>query len=307
MNKEQTSLAIVGSGPAGYTAAIYASRAGLQPILIEGTLPGGQLTTTTVIENFPGFPQGRDANELMLDMRTQAERFGTQIRLGSVVSIDTTRRPFLLTLDDDSQILAAALIIATGATAKHLGLPEEPRYIGSGVSTCATCDGFFYRGKTVAVVGGGDTALEEVLYLASLAQKAYLIVRRDVMRASQVMQDRVLSHPKIEVLYQQHVVHLHGEPTLKSVTLRNASGEEQELALDGLFLAIGHTPNTQLVLGQLDLDPDGYIQVRSPHTHTSVDGIFACGDVSDPHYRQAINAAASGCRAAIDADKWLSR
>ncbi len=303
--KEHVKLLIIGSGPAGYTAAIYASRAGLQPVLYEGTMPGGQLTTTTVIENFPGFPEGRDANELMMDMRTQAERFGTEIRFGSAVKVDFSQRPFQVLFDDDTQVEAEAVILAMGATAKRLGLPDEARYIGSGVSTCATCDGFFYRGKTVAVVGGGDSALEEVLYLAGLAKKAYLIVRRNVLRASKVMQERVLGNSKIEVLFEQNVVGLSGEPTLKTLTLRNAKGEESTIDADGLFLAIGHKPNSELVTGQIDLDEEGYIRTNGIQTFTNVEGVFACGDVCDSRYRQAITAAASGCRAAIDAERWL--
>lgn len=305
----QTKCAIIGGGPAGYTAAIYTSRANLAPILVEGLQPGGQLTTTTEVENFPGYPQGVSGPQMMEDIRKQAQRFGADIRLGSVVSVDLSNRPFALTLDNNDVIAAETLIVATGANARYLGLPDEQRYMGMGVSACATCDGFFYRNRNVAVVGGGDTACEEAAYLASLAKKVYLIVRKPFLRASKVMQERVLSNPKIEVLFNCNTVGLFGEDVVEGAKVVEHKGTEAErefeIAIDGFFLAIGHTPNTALFKGQLDMNEEGYIIVKSPSTATSVPGVFAAGDVADPNYRQAINAAAAGCRAAIDADRFL--
>lgn len=301
----KTNLLIIGSGPAGYTAAIYASRAGLQPMLVEGTMPGGQLTTTTVIENYPGFPEGQDVFTLMTDMRAQAERFGTQMISDVVERIDYEARPFVAHMAGGDTVEAQAIIIATGASAKRLGIADEAKYIGAGVSTCATCDGFFFRNKTVAIVGGGDTAAEEALYLAALAQKVYMVVRRTELRASAVMKSRLEANDKIEIIYGHQVVGLGGQPMLKNATLRDASGAERQIDIDGLFLAIGHTPNNSLAFGHLDTDDEGYIVTQSPTTLTNIEGIFACGDVCDPLYRQAITAAASGCRAAKDAERWL--
>lgn len=309
MSEIKTNCAIIGGGPAGYTAAIYASRANLAPLLIEGIQPGGQLTTTTEVENFPGYPEGISGVQMMEDIRLQAERFGADIRLGSITSADLSKRPFILTLDNGDTIEAKSVIIATGANARYLGLPDEQRYMGMGVSACATCDGFFYRNRVVAVVGGGDTACEEAAYLASLAQKVYLIVRKPYLRASKVMQQRVLDNPKIEVLFNCNTVGLFGEDLLEGAKLVENKGTESErffdIAIDGFFLAIGHTPNTNLFKGQIELDAEGYIVVKSPTTATSVPGVFAAGDVADPIYRQAINAAASGCRAAMDAERFL--
>lgn len=307
--QEKTKILIIGSGPAGYTAAIYTSRASLMPILYEGIQPGGQLTTTSIVENFPGFAEGIDGNELMTNMRNQAIKFGTQIQSGIISMIDTSKRPFIATTDDGKEISADAIILATGATAKYLEIPNEQKFIGSGVSACATCDGFFYRGLTVAVVGGGDTAAEDALYLSGLAKKVYLIVRRDALRASQIMQKKLQTTSNIEILYEHQVVDLIGENVLEKAILKYKKGtsEEQEriINIDGLFIAIGHQPNTNL-LPNIETDKNGYIIVREGTSYTSIDGIFACGDVCDSQYRQAITAAASGCRAAIDVERWLS-
>lgn len=304
-----TRCAIIGGGPAGYTAAIYASRANLAPLLIEGMQPGGQLTTTTEVENFPGYPQGISGPEMMEEFRLQAQRFGTDIRLGVVTSVDFSSRPFRLTLDNGDIIVAKTVIIATGASARYLGLPDEQKYMGMGVSACATCDGFFYRNRTVAVVGGGDTACEEAVYLASLAKQVYLIVRKPALRASKVMQERVFNTPNIKVLFNCNTAGLYGEEVVEGARLTERKGEAEErtfdLPIDGFFLAIGHTPNTTLFQGKLDMDGNGYIKVESPSTRTSVPGVFAAGDVCDPSYQQAVNAAAAGCRAAMDADRFL--
>ncbi len=304
-----TRCAIIGGGPAGYTAAIYASRANLAPMLIEGMQPGGQLTTTTEVENFPGYPQGISGPEMMEEFRLQAQRFGTDIRLGVVTSVDFSSRPFRLTLDNGDIIVAKTVIIATGASARYLGLPDEQKYMGMGVSACATCDGFFYRNRTVAVVGGGDTACEEAVYLASLAKQVYLIVRKPALRASKVMQERVFNTPNIKVLFNCNTAGLYGEEVVEGARLIERKGEAEErtfdLPIDGFFLAIGHTPNTTLFQGKLDMDGNGYIKVESPSTRTSVPGVFAAGDVCDPSYQQAVNAAAAGCRAAMDADRFL--
>ena len=305
---EKVRLLIIGSGPAGYTAAIYASRAALSPVLYEGNEPGGQLTTTTVIENFPGFPDGVDANALMADMRKQAENLGTDIRRGLVTSADLSARPFRLTLDGDKEIEAEALIIATGATAKYLGLPSEEKFKGLGVSACATCDGFFYRRKDVAVVGGGDTACEEATYLAGLCRKVYMIVRRDVLRASEAMQERVKNTPNIEILWNCNTQEVLGDANgVTGARLVRKDGEVFDIAVDGFFLAIGHHPNSDIFAKWLATDANGYIVTDAPSSRTSVDGVFAAGDVQDPYYRQAVNAAASGCRAALDAEKFLKR
>ena len=297
---------IIGGGPAGYTAAIYAARANMAPILFEGIQPGGQLTTTTEIENFPGFPQGIDGNQLMASMREQAVRVGADVRNGAVTAVDLSARPFKLTVDSSDEYLARTVIIATGASAKYLGLPSEDKYRGAGVSACATCDGFFYRKKTVAVVGGGDTACEEASYLAGLCSKVYMIVRRDVLRASEAMQKRVLETPNIEVLWNCSTEEVLGDGFgVTGVRLRRKDGEVFELALDGFFLAIGHHPNSELFREWVNVDAQGYIITDGKSSRTNVEGVFAAGDVQDPVYRQAVNAAASGCRAALDAEKHL--
>ena len=303
---EKTKLLIVGGGPAGYTAAIYASRAALSPVLYEGMEPGGQLTTTTVVENYPGFPEGIEPLPLMDGMRAQALRFGADIRRGVVVKADLSARPFRVTVDNGAELEADALIIATGATARYLGLPSELAYRGRGVSACATCDGFFYRKKVVAVVGGGDTACEEATYLAGLARKVYMIVRRDVLRASKAMQERVAATPNIEILWNCQTQEVLGdEEGVTGVRLVRKDGEVFEIALDGFFLAIGHHPNAELFAPWVETDADGYIVTDGKTSRTSVEGVFAAGDVQDPRYRQAITAAASGCRAALDAEKFL--
>lgn len=301
-----TQCLIIGSGPAGYTAAIYASRAALNPILYEGLQPGGQLTTTTVIENFPGYPEGIDANQLMGAMREQAVRLGADIRSGYVTGVDLSRRPFRVTVDETDTILAETLIIATGATARYLGLPSEDKYRGYGVSACATCDGFFYRGKDVAVVGGGDTACEEATYLARLCRKVYMIVRRDVLRASKAMQERVLQAENIEILWECQTQEVLGDATgVTGVRLVRKSGEVFEKPIDGFFLAIGHHPQSDLFREWIRTDENGYILTDGKSSRTNVEGVFAAGDVQDPQYRQAIAAAGSGCRAALDAERYL--
>ncbi|MBO4427296.1 MAG: thioredoxin-disulfide reductase [Bacteroidales bacterium] len=303
---ENIKCLIIGGGPAGYTAAIYASRAGLAPVLYEGPEPGGQLTTTTLIENFPGFPKPVDPYTLTGAMREQALAMGADIRKGIVTEADLSERPFKLKLDGGEELSAEALIIATGATAKYLGLPSERKFRGMGVSACATCDGFFYRKKTVAVVGGGDTACEEATYLSGLAAKVYMIVRRDVFRASEAMQRRVLENPKIEVLWNCNTQEVLGDESgVTGVRLVRKDGEVFDIAVDGFFLAIGHHPNSDLFKQWVDVDENGYIVTSGASSHTNVKGVFAAGDVQDPRYRQAITAAASGCRAAIDAEKFL--
>ena len=308
---ENIKLLIVGSGPAGYTAAIYAGRANLSPVLIEGLQPGGQLTTTTEVENFPGFPEGVDANELMDNMRQQAERFGCDIRSTAVVRTDLSQPPYHLWLDDESEITAESIIICTGASAKYLGLDDERKYMGQGVSACATCDGFFYRKKVVAVVGGGDTACEEATYLAGLASKVYLIVRKPYLRASQIMQERVLGNPKIEVLFETNTLGLYGENGVEGAHLVFRKGEADErtydLPIDGFFLAIGHRPNSDAFRPWVKTDETGYILTEGDSPLTNVPGVFAAGDVADPHYRQAVVAAGSGAKAAIEAEKYLKQ
>lgn len=307
---EKTKLLIIGSGPAGYTAAIYAGRANLSPVLVEGMQPGGQLTTTTEVENFPGFPEGIDANELMDNMRAQAERFGCKFILSTVERTDFSATPYRLWLDDGSEIQADSVIIATGASAKYLGLSDEQKYMGMGVSACATCDGFFYRKKVVAVVGGGDTACEEANYLSGLASKVYLIVRKPYLRASQIMQDRVLNNDKIEVLFETNTLGLYGEDGVEGAHLVYKKGEPEEktydLPIDGFFLAIGHRPNSEVFRPWVETDETGYIKTVPGTPRTSLPGIFAAGDVADPHYRQAIIAAGSGAQAAMEAEKYLS-
>lgn len=307
---EKVRCLIIGSGPAGYTAAIYASRANLSPVLYEGIQPGGQLTTTTEVENFPGYPEGVTGPVLMEDLRKQAERFGTDIRVGIVTQTDFSEAPYKVTIDGEKIIEAEAIIIATGATAKYLGLADEQKYAGMGVSACATCDGFFYRKKVVAVVGGGDTACEEALYLSSLASKVYLIVRKPYLRASKVMQERVLNNPKIVVLFEHNTVGLFGENGVEGAHLVKRIGEPDEenvdIAIDGFFLAIGHKPNSDVFRPWIDTDEIGYIKTIPGTPKTKVPGVFAAGDVADPHYRQAITAAGSGCAAAIEVERYLS-
>lgn len=306
---EHTRCLIIGSGPAGYTAAIYASRANLNPILYEGIQPGGQLTTTTEVENFPGYPEGITGTELMEDLRKQATRFGADIRSGIATKADLSKAPYRITIDGEKEITADTLIISTGATAKYLGLADETKYAGMGVSACATCDGFFYRKKKVAVVGGGDTACEEALYLASLAEHVYLIVRKNYLRASKVMQERVMNTANITVLFEHNTVGLFGENGVEGAHLVKRKGEPDEemvdIAIDGFFLAIGHTPNSKIFADYLDLDEVGYILTEGSSPRTKVPGVFAAGDVADPHYRQAITAAGSGCKAAIEAERYL--
>ncbi len=303
---EKINLLIIGSGPAGYTAGIYASRAALSPVLYEGMEPGGQLTTTTTVENFPGFPEGVDANTLMMSMRDQAVRFGTEIRHGAIKSIDLSSRPFRAVDDRGGEIEARAVIVATGASARYLGLPSERQYRGAGVSACATCDGFFYRKKTVAVVGGGDTACEDASYLSNLCKKVYMIVRRDVLRASKAMQDKVLSAPNIEMLWNCNTEEVLGDGmAVTGARLRRKDGTVFDIALDGFFVAIGHHPNSEIVRDWVGTDENGYIVTDGKSSRTCVEGVFAAGDVADPRYRQAVTAAASGCRAALDAEKFL--
>ena len=299
---------IIGSGPAGYTAAIYASRANLAPLLFEGMQPGGQLTTTTTIENFPGYPNGIDATEMMGKMREQAINLGADVRYGTVTECNLQERPFKVVVDGDKEYLAESLIIATGASAKYLGLPSEEKFKGMGVSACATCDGFFYRKRVVAVVGGGDTACEEATYLASLCSKVYLIVRRDQLRASVAMRERVTSNPKIEILWNTNTKEVLGDSNGVTgiVVENNKSGEQREIALEGFFLAIGHHPNSELFAKYLNLDKEGYIKTEENSSATNIPSVFAAGDVMDPKYRQAIVAAASGCKAAMDAEKFLA-
>ena len=306
MAENHTKCLIIGGGPAGYTAAIYASRAALNPVLYEGLQPGGQLTTTTVIENFPGYPEGVDANQLMNDMRAQAVNLGADVRSGCISAVDLSQRPFRVTVDGAETVLADTLIIATGATAKYLGLPSEEKFRGFGVSACATCDGFFYRGKDVAVVGGGDTACEEATYLAHLCRKVYMIVRRNVLRASKAMQERVLNTENIEMLWECQTQEVLGDASgVTGVRLVRKSGEVFEKAIDGFFLAIGHHPQSDLFKEWIETDENGYIVTDGKSSRTNVEGVFAAGDVQDPQYRQAIAAAGSGCRAALDAERYI--
>lgn len=309
-NREYTRCLIIGSGPAGYTAAIYAGRANLQPIEYCGMQMGGQLTQTTTVENFPGYPQGVDGNQMMMELREQAGRFGATLRDGEIVKADLSKAPYLLTTDRGDEIEAETVIIATGATAKYLGLDDEKKYNGQGVSACATCDGFFYRKKMVAVVGGGDTACEEAIYLAQLASKVYMIVRKPYLRASDVMKKRVEENEKIEILYETNTLGLYGENGVEGAHLVYRKGEADErkydLPIDGFFLAIGHKPQSDLFRDFVDVDEQGYIKVDSPTQATKVPGVFAAGDVCDPRYRQAIVAAGTGAKAALDAEKYLN-
>lgn len=303
---EEVKCLIIGSGPAGYTAAIYTSRANLAPVLYEGIEPGGQLTTTTEIENFPGYPEGIDGPKMMEDIRRQALRFGADIRAGIVTHVDLSSRPFHVVVNGDTELKAETLIVSTGATAKYLGLPSEQKFRGMGVSACATCDGFFYRKKDVAVVGGGDTACEEATYLASICRQVYLIVRKPFLRASKAMQERVMNTPNIKVLFEHNTAEILGdEAGVTGALLRDNKGEEVRIDVAGFFLAIGHHPNTEIFAGQLALDAEGYIKTTPGCSKTSVEGVFAAGDVKDPHYRQAITAAGSGCIAALDCERFL--
>lgn len=308
---EQVKTLIIGSGPAGYTAAIYAGRADLKPVLYSGIQPGGQLTTTTIVENFPGYPNGVDGNQMMMDLKEQASRFGADIRDGSISKVDFSKRPYHIVDERGNEILADTVIIATGASAKYLGLADEEKYRGQGVSACATCDGFFYRKRTVAVVGGGDTACEEAMYLAGLAKKVYMIVRKPYLRAAEIMQQRVKEKENIEILFETNTLGLFGENGVEGAHLVKRKGESDEeefdIAIDGFFLAIGHKPNTELFKDYIDLDEQGFIKVVPGTASTNVPGVFAAGDVADPVYRQGIVAAGSGAKAAIEADRYLQR
>lgn len=308
---EQVKTLIIGSGPAGYTAAIYAGRADLKPVLYSGIQPGGQLTTTTIVENFPGYPNGVDGNQMMMDLKEQASRFGADIRDGSISKVDFSKRPYHIVDERGNEILADTVIIATGASAKYLGLADEEKYRGQGVSACATCDGFFYRKRTVAVVGGGDTACEEAMYLAGLAKKVYMIVRKPYLRAAEIMQQRVKEKENIEILFETNTLGLFGENGVEGAHLVKRKGESDEekfdIAIDGFFLAIGHKPNTELFKDYIDLDEHGFIKVVPGTASTNVPGVFAAGDVADPVYRQGIVAAGSGAKAAIEADRYLQQ
>jgi thioredoxin reductase (NADPH) len=309
-NNISTRLAVLGSGPAGYTAAIYAARAGLSPIIVQGIQPGGQLTTTTDVENYPGFRDVIQGPWLMEEMQAQAEHVGTKVIWDHVTEVDLTRRPFRLTGDGGAQYFADALVIATGAQAKYLGLPSEEHMKGRGVSACATCDGFFYRGKRVAVIGGGNTAVEEALYMTNHSHDVTLIHRRDALRAEKILQDRLFANPHIKVIWDSEVAEFvaGGEPeALIGLDVKNRrTGEVTRLPVEGAFVAIGHSPATELFVGKLDLDEDGYIKIEAGTTKTNVPGVFACGDVMDKIYRQAVTAAGTGCMAALDAEKYLA-
>ena len=303
---EKVRVLIIGSGPAGFTAAIYTSRANLSPVLYEGIEPGGQLTTTTEIENFPGYPEGITGTLMMEDLKKQALRFGADVRRGIITDIDLSQRPFKVTVDHEHQIEAESVIVCTGASAKYLGLESEAKFRGQGVSACATCDGFFYRKQDVAVVGGGDTACEEATYLASICRKVYMIVRKDYLRASKAMQEKVFNTPNIEVLFGYNTKEILGdEEGVTGALLQSVDGSERTIDIMGFFLAIGHHPNTEIFAGQLELNPEGYIVTEGASSRTSVEGVFAAGDVRDPHYRQAIVAAGSGCVAALDCERFL--
>lgn len=309
MSETRTKVLIIGSGPAGYTAGIYASRANLSPLIYEGDQPGGQLTQTTEIENFPGYYEGVQGMEMMQNLKDQAERFGAKVVRRRIDKVDFSSRPFKCIDERGEEVVADTVIISTGASAKYLGLPDEDKYNGLGVSACATCDGFFYRKKKVAVVGGGDTACEEALYLSTLASKVYMIVRKDYLRASDIMKKRVAERENIEILFNCNTEGLYGEDGVEGAHLvRNLGQPDEEkfdVEIDGFFLAIGHKPNTEIFRGQIDIDTEGYIKVDAPHTHTNVAGVFAAGDCADPYYRQAISAAGTGCRAAMDAERFL--
>lgn len=307
MNPEKVNCLIIGSGPAGYTAAIYAARANMKPVLYQGLQPGGQLTITNDVENYPGYPKGVMGPEMMEDFKAQAARFGTDVRFGLATAADLSSRPFRITIDDDKVIEAEAVIISTGASAKWLGLESEARLNGAGVSACAVCDGFFYRGQDVAIVGAGDTAAEEATYLANLCRKVYMLVRKDKMRASKIMQERVLNTPNIEVLWNTETDEILGDTVVTGVRVRNnVTNELQVLDVTGFFVAIGHEPNSAIFNGQLDMDDSGYIKTIPGTSRTSVEGVFAAGDVQDNVYRQAVTAAGTGCMAALDAERWLA-
>jgi thioredoxin reductase (NADPH) len=307
MATKHAHVLILGAGPAGYTAAIYTARANLKPLMVAGPLPGGQLMTTTEVENYPGFPTGVTGPDMMDALREQAERFGTELAYDTIVRADLSKRPFTLYGEGDDVFTCDALIIATGASAKYLGIPSETRLKEKGVTACATCDGAFYKNQDVAVVGGGDTAMEEASFLTRMCRSVHLIHRRDTFRASKIMVDRVLANPKITVHYNKTVDEVLGENRVSGVRLRDTqTNETSELAVTGFFLAIGHTPSSKMVEGQLDMDDAGYIKVRPGSSYTNVEGVFACGDVADKHYRQAITAAGTGCMAAIDAERWLA-
>ena len=305
---EKVKVLIIGSGPAGYTAAIYAARANLEPVMYEGMEPGGQLTTTTDVENYPGYPEGIKGPEMMEDLKKQAERFGTDVRFGMATAADLSQQPYTITIDDKKKIQADALIIATGASAKYLGIESEEKFKGMGVSACATCDGFFYKGQDVAVVGGGDTAAEEALYLSGIAKKVYMIHRRDELRASQIMQKRVLNTDNIEVLWNSETKEVLGdEDGVNGVRLlKNTTGEEYDVEITGFFLGIGHKPNSDIFKDYLKMDDTGYIITEEGSSKTNLEGVFACGDVQDWIYRQAVTAAGSGCKAALDSERYLS-
>ncbi len=304
---EHLNLLIIGSGPAGYTAAIYAARADMKPVVYEGLQPGGQLTITTEVENFPGYPKGTQGPEMMQDLRAQAERFGTDVRFGFVSKVDLSQRPFVVEVDENKTLTANAIIIATGASAKWLGLPNEQRLNGFGVSACAVCDGYFYKGQDVAIVGAGDTAAEEATYLAKLCRNVHMLVRRGEMRASKAMQHRVLNTPNITVHWNTETIDILGEKGVEGIRVRNTeTGATQDLAVTGFFVAIGHTPNSTIFTGQLQMDHEGYIQTTPGSSKTNVPGVFACGDVQDKVYRQAVTAAGSGCMAALDAERWMA-
>lgn len=308
---EKVKTLIIGSGPAGYTAGIYAGRAALNPVMYQGMQPGGQLTITTEVENFPGYPEGTEGPKMMEDLKAQAERYGTDVRWGEILEADLSKRPFICKADDGKTIEAETVIIATGASAKWLGLPSEQEFNGGGVSACATCDGFFYKGMDVAVVGGGDTAAEEASYLANICNKVYMIVRRDELRASKAMQERVMKNPKIEILWNHNTKEITGkkEGFTKEVTgvtlINNKTNEEKKINISGFFVAIGHTPNSSIFKGQLDMDETGYIKTVPGTTSTNIPGVFAAGDVQDKTYRQAITAAGTGCMAAIEAERFI--
>ncbi len=308
MNEQQTiPCLILGSGPAGYTAAIYAARAELKPVLYTGAQPGGQLTITTEVENFPGYPNGVQGPEMMEDLKKQAERFNTDIRYGLATKVDFSKRPFKVTIDDTTDVYAETVIISTGASAKWLGLPSEQRLNGHGVSACAVCDGFFFRGQEVAIVGGGDTACEEASYLAKLCKKVYMLVRRDEMRASKIMQQRVLNNPNIEVLFNHETLEILGDDHVTGIRVKDhKTGEEKTIAVTGFFVAIGHKPNTDIFKGWLDMDEQGYIITKPGTTQTNIPGVFAAGDAQDKVYRQAVTAAGTGCMAALEAERFLA-
>ncbi|WP_439481527.1 thioredoxin-disulfide reductase [Cyclobacterium plantarum] len=304
---ETIKVLIVGSGPAGYTAAIYASRAGLSPVLYTGIQPGGQLTITNDVENYPGYPDGVMGPQMMEDFRKQAERFGTEVRYGVVSQVDFSKRPYKVVVDESKTILAETVIISTGASAKWLGIESETRLNGKGVSACAVCDGFFFRGKDVAIVGGGDTACEEASYLANICKKVYMLVRRDELRASQIMQKRVMNNPKIEILWNHETEEILGEEEVNGVRVKNnQTGVEKVLDVEAFFVAIGHQPNTGIFAGLIDMDQNGYILTKPGSTKTNIPGVYACGDAQDHEYRQAVTAAGTGCMAALDAERFLS-